>query len=271
MNNLSRREFLKFGAGALAFLKELSLPKSALAKLEELLGKREFIKESFEEGIERLKQEVYENRNERFFVFVKKGEISGWLNIEDKMSLDMGFSIDLLPILEDDKIEELHFVHTHSLTIVEIDQLLPPAVLEKIKKEKRSNFPLLPSAADMAALAKQKRFLLEKKLPQKLINSALDPAGIWTYDVDLNHPEIQKISKSKEPLKEGETRPDDDFLTPSPEESVLFRMGMEILNRQEIFYKNGEGINPKNLKELQNWYKTKYGATVTFTPHNENK
>lgn len=43
MNQFSRREFLKFGAGALAFLRELSIPREALAKLEELLSHREFI------------------------------------------------------------------------------------------------------------------------------------------------------------------------------------------------------------------------------------
>lgn len=270
MNKFSRREFLKFGAGAITvFLKELLIPKEVFAKLEELLGKREFIKESFDEGAERLRKEVFESKTERYFVFVKKGETTGWLNIEDKMSIDMGFSINLLPILEDGEVEEMHFVHTHPLAIAEVDKLLPPNVLIEIELKQKSNFPLLPSSADIATLAKQKRFLLDKKLPAKITHSVLDPAGRWTYDVDLNHPEIQKISESKEPLKEGETKSEDELLVMSPEESTLFRMGMELLSRQEFFYKDGRGINSQNLEELIDWYETKYGVTLGFKRYDD--
>lgn len=266
MNKFSRREFLKLGGGALAaaFLKELAMPKWALAKLEEVLDKREFIKESFDEGIKRLRKEVFESETERYFVFVKKGETAGWLNIEDKMSVDMGFSINLLPMLEDGGIEEMHFVHTHPLAIAEADKLLPPSALREIRIKQKSNFPLLPSSSDIAVLAKQKRFLLDKKLPAKITHSVLDSAGRWTYDVDLNHPEIQKISESKEPLKENETKSEDELLVMSPEESTLSRMGLELLSRQELFYKDSRGINPQNLEELIEWYGTKYGAKLEF-------
>lgn len=251
---------------AAAFLKELAIPKQALAKLEELLGEREFIREGFDAGIQRLKKEVYENEKERFFVFVKKGKTTGWLNIEDKTSLDVGFSIDLLPILEDGEIEEMHFVHTHPLAMVEADKLLPPDVLSKIMRDQQSNFPLLPSSADIAALAKQKIFLSKKKLPPKLTHSVLDPAGMWTYDVDLEHPEIKKISEFKESLGEDEIKSEEELLTKRSEESTLFIMGMEIISRRDIFYKNGEGINQQNLEELKNWYKTKYGVTINYYP-----
>ena len=97
--------------------------------------------------------------------------------------------------------------------------------------------------------------------------SVLDPAGMWTYDVDLENPRIKTISKFKEPIKDGERKSDDELIVMSPEESTLFGMDLEISSRQREFYQNSQGLNPKNLEELKNWYKEKYGVTLKFTPH----
>lgn len=268
MEKMSRREFLKWGAGGLAFLAELSLSTNARAELEKLLTGREFIRESFEAGIERLKREVYEAQRERFYVFVRKGELSGWLNIEETMSLDMGKSIDLLPLLEDGKVAEMHFVHTHPLLVVETDKMVPQETLDKIKRSRKSDFPLLPSSTDFATVAKQKRFLLERGLPQKLSHSVLDPAGIWTYDADIEHPAMKDISKIKEPLTEGESVPDADLLVMSAEESALFRLGLELQTRQEQFYKNKAGIaDTRAMEDLKSWGKDAWGVRLGFVPY----
>ncbi|OGZ08573.1 MAG: hypothetical protein A3D65_04945 [Candidatus Lloydbacteria bacterium RIFCSPHIGHO2_02_FULL_50_13] len=250
-----------------AFLAGLSLARDTEAALEQILSGREFLDESLEEGISRLRRDVYERDNERFFVYVKKGQITGWLNIEDTMSLDMGKSIDLLPILEDAGIEEMHFLHTHPVAILEADKLLPPDVIREMRKTKKSSFPLIPSSQDIATLAKQKRFLAERDLPQRLTHSVLDPAGLWKYDVDLAHQAMKDISISRKPMKDGERVSDEELLVMSPEESAQFRLGLELVHQQGRFYEDGIGVTEKRLEELLRWAKAQWGVSLEFSPH----
>jgi len=255
--------------GGAAFLAGFSLTREVRAELEKILSGREFLDESFEEGISRLRRDVFEKDGERFYVYVKKGQIAGWLNIEDTMSLDMGKSIDLLPLLEDADVEEMHFLHTHPVAILEADKLLPPDTLREMRVTRKSNFPLLPSSQDIATLAKQKRFLAERNLPQKLSHSVLDPAGLWKYDVDLAHQGMKYISMGRKPLKDGERIPDDELLVMSPEESAQFRLGLELIHQQEQFYGDRIGMTEKKIEELKRWAEKEWGVFLDFSAHED--
>ena len=267
MEKYSRREFIKAIAGGTALLASFSLPREVFAKLEQLMNGREFLGESFEEGISRLHRDVYEKENERFYVYVKKGQIVGWLNIEDAMSLDMGNSIDLLPLLLDAEVEAMHFVHTHPLALMDVDRLLPPEKLQKIRETQRSDFPLVPSAQDIATLARQKRFLAEKNLPQKLSHSVVDPAGQWTYDVDLANPHANILSRYQKPIKDGERISDEELLVMSPEESAQFRLSLEMLDQQKRFYHDGIGMTDEKLEALKRWAREQWGVSLEFSAH----
>lgn len=255
--------------GGAALLAGLSLARDTMAELERLMSGREFLVESFAEGVSRLRREVYESDSERFYVYVKKRQIAGWLNIEDTMTLDMGKSIDLLPLLEDADVEVMHFFHTHPLAIIEKDKLLPPEQLRKMRETKTSNFPLITSSQDIATVAVQKRFLAERNLPQKLTHSVIDPAGKWTYDVDLAHEAMRDISKSSAPLKDGERVSDEELLVMSPQESAQFRLSMELLAQQERFYKDGVGITAEKINDLQRWARERWGVRLDFSTHTD--
>jgi len=269
--NFSRREFLKTGVVGGVFLAEILSSKTAIAALEELLTTREFISETYEAGLSRLRKDVFEKETERFYAFVKKGNKVGWLNVEDVMTVDLGKSINLLPILSDAGVDTLHFVHTHPLFIAKLDRLLPVPMLEAAKKNKRTNFPLMPSSTDILTLAMQKAYVKEHGMRYSLKHSVLDPAGIWEYDVDISNPSVAKAIKSMKEAEKDSARikPDDELLSMQPHESFMTILGLELYEQQQLFYKGLTGIAPAKMKNLENWAKNKWGVRFNFKSFEE--
>ena len=263
---LSRREFLKTGLAGGAFFAEIFSSKRALAELEKLLPAREFFNETFAQGLDRLRTAVFEEKQERFFAYVKKNKTEGWLNIEGVMMEDMGQSIDLLPLLEDAKIEMMHFVHTHPILMAEKKKLLPPETIQEAKRDKKTKFPFLPSSADILTLLRQKIFMKEQGMRYQLKHSVLDPAGIWEYDVDPSHPKMEEITKSLQyEKKRGKT--DDELIIALPHEEMEFGLDLQLQDKQQRFYKDSAGITERELKNLQDWAKKEWGIILTFTPY----
>lgn len=268
--NPSRREFLKTAIAGGAFLAEVIASKEARAELEEILKTRELIKETFEQGLQRLQKEVYENKKERFFVFVKKGGKEGWINIEAAATEDSGMSINLLPLLTDAVLEEMHFVHTHPLDIVAKDYHLTPSEISAARMKHESPFPLLPSSADLETVVWQKAFLAGRRSKVKLTNSVLDPAGIWTYDADLSHPKMKPLERGAQEriARIGKKPTEEELMTADSGEGALIVLNSLLQEQQDKFYKaKGPSMTLDLIGRLKKWAKVEWGITLDFTPY----
>lgn len=267
---ISRREFLKDAAAGAVLLSELFTSREALAQLEKLLPTREFIPESFEAGIERLRRDTFEKENERFYVFVKKGATSGWLNIEAS-SDSMGVTtIELTNLLVDEKIEEMHFVHTHPFMSVAVFQGLSPEQIKRGKEKKKSLHPYPPSIIDIKSMISIQLVLKQKKNNATVKESAVDPAGYWTFTADLDHKEIKKIIKGIEAemsISPGRRIADREVMN-----HTLNTFELELIEkRKRIHAAETEGAMQKRIRDYNEWIKTKWGVHQTFRPHPELK
>lgn len=267
---ISRREFLKGAAGGAALLSELFNSREAFAQLEKLLPVREFIPESFETGIERLRKDTFEKANERFYVFVKKGTISGWLNIEAS-SDSMGVTtIELTNLFVDEKIEEMHFVHTHPFMSVAAFQGLSQEQVRRGKEKKKSLHPYPPSIIDIKSMIGIQLVLKQKKNNAAVKESAVDPAGCWTFKADLDHKQVKKIIKGIEAemsISPGRRIADREVMN-----LTLNTFELELMEqRKRIHEAETEGAMLKRIRDYNGWIKTKWGVHQTFRPHQERK
>lgn len=240
------------GAGAGAALLAELFPGQALAQLEALLPRHEFLHLGFEAGIDRLRKEVFQNGKERFYVFLKKGRKMGWLNIEEHSTFDQVQSIDLIPLFNDQEIEEMHFFHTHpfgagveSKTIHERENVKDNVVREAISKRK-SPLALIPSAADI------KMALIITEASRKWKTNAIkfslvDPAGVWDFELDENHEKIKNIKTDK---------------------FFLQLLGIQLDEWQKMFFESETpGIMQKRVRDFQKWAQDRWGIRITFQPH----
>lgn len=254
---LSRREFLKAGLAAGAFLAELSIPKAARAQLERLLATQEFVAERFEGTIARLRKSVWDEKNEVLWVHVKKGSKEGALNILESSTETGAQGIDLTPLYEDKDVSRVYAVHTHPASIYSVDPAFPKEIAARIKKERKSNFPLLPSGGDIAEYAADKVRLGEKGITRELKHFVVEPSGLWSYEVNLEHQAMKNAVRGL----------DLDTLADMYAASPALRMvlGNDLDEQQKKIYREG-GISARNFEELNTWAKKEWGITFSYQP-----
>lgn len=248
----SRREFLKetFGGGiATALLAELGFPKKVLAQLEEVLKVREFMDISLEEGVQRLEGYVWDKKEEHYWIYIERGEKRGWIDIvriatEDEIKK----VINIAPLFDDAAITKLYFMHTHPVDIYRKDKLLTDEAIELLAKERRSNFPLPPTGNDIISIIRAKRFMREDNSPAHEIKHLMaEPAGVWEYDVDENHPKMKEVIAA---LLEDDTK-----LASAMHNSLIEWRGKVI---------HQGGFSKKDLGEIKEWARREYGITLSY-------
>lgn len=245
---LSRREFLKASLTAGAFLAELSLPREVRAQLEKLLKTQEFIPENLESTIARLQREVWNNKNEVLWAYVKKGSWEGAMNIMEITDETSAKSVDLAPLYLDKDVSMVHILHTHPANAYFHYSLFPRGKVLEIIKERKSKFPLPPSGDDIVASALDKQIMKQLGLSREAQHSVVEPTGVWTYDVDLEHPVIKALIGGK-----GSS-------------DILQRfIDADILMMQDKIYREG-GISDKNLADFKNWFKDVWGVALSYQP-----
>lgn len=234
---LSRREFLKFGIGALAFLAELGLPKDIFAQLEEILKKREFITEDFEKGLAALKEKVWDTK-EHFWVYVKKDTKKGWIDAAESTTEMSVTAIGLEPILRDKEVKEIHFVHTH-----------PPYGYSPRKNRDEMRIPAMPSHYDLTYAAYLRAYAQFNSFPlERMRIAVLDATGTWRYDVDPEHEAMRELMRQS---FEGENP------QPPPE---LERYLLEQQKRLD----DAKEVTGEHLKEMQDYLSRNYGAVLRY-------
>ena len=254
---LSRREFLTVGLGAAAFLAELAIPEQARAQLEKLLASQESAAERFEDTIARLKKMVWENKNEVLWVHVKKGSKEVALNILKSGSETAAEGVDVMALYKDKEVSRVYLVHTHPASVYFKDPAFPKDIAGQIHKEKKSKFPFIPSGGDIAECAADKVRLKEMGLKRETGHFVVEPSGVWSYDVDLEHPQ----------MKAAPLHRDADTLADMYAGSPALRMvlGADLDTQQKKIHKEG-GISGKNLKEFQGWAKKEWGVKFSYQP-----
>lgn len=237
---MSRREFLK-GAGAISFLTLIGFPRRAFAKLEELLKNREFIDLGFEEGIERLKSGLWDSKEEKLWVYIEKGDRKGWLDVAASSTEDEVSGIDLTPLFGDQDVSKLYHVHTHL-----------PTRDQKSGHNRHLLHP--PSATDIMALAVEKEKLRKTPTPKDTKYYVLESKGIWTYDVDIDHPTIQKAIQYLKMRNFSPAENLDQYMQ-DWKRKIQYSVASKEKRQKEV------------IREFQMWLKEKYGVTISYTPH----
>lgn len=237
--------------GVAAFFVGLGIPPGIAAQLEKKFENKEVLQYSFEEGLRRLKDHVWDKKTESAWVFIEKDGKSGWIDIAIKSSGTAG-EIDsafLRSLFERFDISQTYFAHTHPFGMY--DELLPKETVETLKANRKSRFPLPPSSPDILLAAKYKKLLEEKELDaEKLKLGVVDPSGVWEYVVDTAHPNIEELFQPVNDL----------VILPG------HALEISLLDWRSRFINDG-GLNKENLEEFVRWAQDEYGITFTYRPH----
>lgn len=187
---ISRREFLRTGVSAGSFLAEFLIPKEVRAQIEKMINReRPLIPTTFEGTIQHLKKDVYEKKTEEQWIFLHKGDTQGMLSIKRRASSQETESISLEHLFADAGVQEVIFFHTHP--VVSYKHFgVPDKEISEIREKRKSSYLLVPSGVDMAA---QIQTEVHKQAKTKIRHIAVDPVGMWEYQVNLQHPEIRRF------------------------------------------------------------------------------
>ncbi|OGZ97285.1 MAG: hypothetical protein A3I44_00645 [Candidatus Sungbacteria bacterium RIFCSPLOWO2_02_FULL_51_17] len=253
---LSRREFLQGSAmtGAM-FLAELAIPAPIRAQLEKLLGTQEVIRETLDDMLTRLQGDVYDKNEEEVWAHIQKGDFSGSMNIRLASTKNELRTINLAPLYADANVSSVAIAHTHTAAFYRSEKILPETTIQHIEKQKKSEVPLIVSATDIIAALVQK-ITLKAKRPDRIVKEfLLEPAGMWTYDVDPNHPRIQQLLV----LQDQRESP------AAMEEEMRFMssLGKELDQWQKKFCE-GEGATSDDIQKFIRWGKDRWGISFTF-------
>lgn len=255
--NLTRREFLEKSAAIAGgiFLAWLSLSEEALAKLEDLLAMQEFIEEDFQKTLLRLKREVYENNKEVLWAHIKKGGREYAVNIIRKATEAMVESVDLARLYEDKDVERICLAHTHPIKMLMHHFSFPKEKAENVFREKRSDYPLMPSGTDFIDLLANKIAMQEQSIKCEPIHFLVEPSGVWRYDVDPGHPFWKENIR---PSEEGS-------LAASVRSSSLLRLLLdgEFANKEKEIFES-DGMKEDDFQKLKEWAKKEYGISLDY-------
>ncbi len=254
--NLSRREFLKAMVGGAAFLAGLSLSKEALAKLEDLLGSQEFVQENFQKTLQRLKKEVYENSKEVFWAHVQKGGREYAVNILHEATETRAKAVDLTRLYEDKDVTQIYFVHTHPAKIFTQYPSFPKKEVEKIFREKRSDYALLPSGTDVIQLLADKIAMKEQGIQRELAHFLVEPSGVWQYDIDPEHPFCKDNVRPRD---------DTDSLADAVRSNGALHMVLNdaFMEQEKKMFEAG-GMKEDDFQKLNEWAQKEYGISFTY-------
>lgn len=158
---------------------------------------------AYETGMRALHQEALQSEREDIGVFfVKQGGASEWVNIRDKDN-DRFDTHAFLPYsyLEDvgerSDVVSVEMVHTHPLTAIYLDAAQQNAV----RAGKLAPPMMPPSITDIMSTITLQRDL-PKATTSKLLESVVDPSGVWTYSINKANPTMQKILQTQEMVRE---------------------------------------------------------------------
>lgn len=264
---ISRRNFLKLGAfSAATFIAELAVPENVRAQIEKLIAQQESVEESFDKLLARMKEFVYSKQKEEFWLHIKKGGKEISINIRLTAKEDELTSVDLAHLYEDPDITEVSMVHTHPAIIFFKEPKIPKETAEKILREKRSNFPLIPSGPDIISEVIDRLLVKEGHSKHHIRHYLVEPSGTWSYETNLSHPKFKDLSLPKiekdtpaEPFMGG----GDTMLTALP-----WILNPELEEQQNKFHTTG-GVSDENLAEFKKWAEEKWGIKFNYRRFDE--
>ena len=181
--DMSRREFLKV-AGATVFSFALPFIETSRA-----LSKEVKKGDSWLEGIEALRDDVYTNQNESMALYIINENGAGsWQAYEEKEKTGGLFNLDTLNTHAENGTEEIRITHTHPLRGLQfVNQDIMTREDVTAIQEGKHRAPSAPaSVADV-----QFSILTEAEISQhetNVVNIVVDPLGVWELRADLNHP-----------------------------------------------------------------------------------
>jgi hypothetical protein len=262
---ITRREFLR-GAGAVGatVLLEAIYPKASLAKLKEVLDYEKVEFESYEEGIERLREDVFQKDHEvnKFYFKSKKEFETGFLKKQKRNSCwyegrgskgsgDVVYtprkSYEVL--LQDPvDLEEVKLVHTHPYISSQIFRKKAEETGVELDSERVR--PISFSSMDIFNSLK-----LSYEFPNSegiISQEVVEPTGVWKYKVDAKNEKMIKVfSEIRETEEKIKNLPKEEKLARKKIACDIFMEEMNLEIKPENY--SDKGLIDFEIQSLPNW------------------
>lgn len=255
---ISRREFLKAAVGGAAFLAELSLPPEVLAQIEKMFSRQEFRQEKLQDLVERLKTAVFDEKDEILWAHVTRDDKEVSINIRGGGTFNEVESVNLTPLYQDSKVKGVYIIHTHPAHNYFRDPHFPKETAARILKTRQSEFPFVPSGGDIINYAADIVRAKEKKLNRSISHMVVEPSGVWSYGVDLEHPVLQRL------LFRGDSDKLSDMIIKN--DMARITLDRELREQEKKIFLEG-GLTEKNLARFKKWAQNRWGISFYYKPH----
>ncbi len=215
---LSRREFLKtiMAGGAAALVSGGCVSRERPIVFPEM--ERDA---TWELGLERLKDAVFDLDAEANAIYAESNRKGEWKYVKTEGRTTGGFRRDAIDSLIRNQPEIVTLLHTHPLEVF-LDLFsaseLPRAKIEEIRQTRQTEASMVPSLTDVISAINTHEYF--SNTPTKLQYRVLDPSGIWSYAVDLEHPFAIACRREERNLRVAEKLLDQDASVRAVERSV---------------------------------------------------
>ena len=198
---LSRREFLIHSGRAL-FLGVLSASIVG-SELRHALAAEVKEGDSLPEGLRRLRKETLTAYEEQFAFHITRNDgSSGWENgWGESGGTTAMISLDSVDEIIAQKPRQLLIAHTHPVVGAYYARVISSEESKRIRESENPHLSIPPSFQDiMSAVGFEARYSNSEK---KIENAAIDPWGVWKFEVDAGHPFAHDVLKRKQALESG--------------------------------------------------------------------